>query len=79
MVFTAWIARARLTLANVSSNVASLTGVRSAMGLPLLVTAISACLVRMSELHTGSQVFTLDSDFRVYRRHGREAIPLITP
>jgi predicted nucleic acid-binding protein len=38
-----------------------------------------ACLVRMSELHDGARVFTLDSDFRVYRRHGRQAIPLIYP
>jgi predicted nucleic acid-binding protein len=38
-----------------------------------------ACLVRMAELHSSSRVFTLDSDFRIYRRHGRQAIPLIFP
>ena len=38
-----------------------------------------ACLVRMSELHRDSQVFTLDHDFAAYRRNGRERIPLITP
>ena len=38
-----------------------------------------ACLVRMSELWADSRVFTLDEDFRVYRRHGRQAIPLIFP
>ncbi len=38
-----------------------------------------ACLVRMSELWTDAPVFTLDSDFRIYRRHGRQAIPLLTP
>jgi len=38
-----------------------------------------ACLVRMTELHDRAQVFTLDSDFHRYRRHGRQAIPLITP
>lgn len=38
-----------------------------------------ACLVRMSELHTGSLVFTLDGDFRVYRHHGRQVIPLLAP
>jgi uncharacterized protein len=38
-----------------------------------------ACLVRMSELHRDAVVFTLDSDFRVYRRHRRQAIPLICP
>lgn len=38
-----------------------------------------ACLVRMSELHDRSRVFTLDSDFKLYRRHGRQSIPLIYP
>ena len=38
-----------------------------------------ACLVRMSEIHDRARVFTLDSDFRVYRRHGRQSIPLIYP
>lgn len=37
-----------------------------------------ACLVRMNELHGGA-VFTLDGHFRFYRRHGREAIPVIMP
>ncbi|MBC7366883.1 MAG: PIN domain-containing protein [Undibacterium sp.] len=38
-----------------------------------------ACLVRMTELHSNCRVFTLDSDFRRYRRHGRQTIPLICP
>ena len=38
-----------------------------------------ACLVRMSELHDGARVFTLDADFKLYRRHGRQTIPLIHP
>ncbi len=38
-----------------------------------------ACLVRMSELHDRSRVFTLDADFKLYRRHGRQSIPLIYP
>ncbi len=38
-----------------------------------------ACLVRMSELYPESRVFTLDGDFRVYRRNGRQMIPTITP
>jgi predicted nucleic acid-binding protein len=36
-----------------------------------------ACLVRMSELGPDTAVFTLDRDFNVYRRHGRQVIPLI--
>lgn len=38
-----------------------------------------ACLVRMSELHDPCRVLTLDSDFTVYRRHGRKVIPVLMP
>ncbi len=38
------------------------------------------CLIRMSELYPKHFVITTDlSDFRVYRRNRREAIPLICP
>jgi predicted nucleic acid-binding protein len=38
-----------------------------------------ACLVRMSELIDNSVVFTLDSDFHIYRKNGRKKIDLIIP
>ena len=38
-----------------------------------------ACLVRLSEIHSAGEVFTLDSDFHVYRRHGNKVIPLLMP
>lgn len=38
-----------------------------------------ACLVRLSEIHTTGEVFTLDSDFRIYRRHGTRVIPVLIP
>lgn len=38
-----------------------------------------ACLVRMSELHADSSVFTLDHHFRIYRKHSRRLIPTIMP
>ena len=38
-----------------------------------------ACLVRMSELFADCTVLTLDSDFRVYRRNGRQVIPVQMP
>lgn len=38
-----------------------------------------ACLVRMSELEPRSRILTLDSDFRVYRRNRRQAIPTVMP
>jgi uncharacterized protein len=38
-----------------------------------------ACLVRLSEMRDQPVVFTLDSDFRIYRRHGRLVIPTLMP
>lgn len=38
-----------------------------------------ACLVRLSEIHDASEVVTIDSDFRIYRRHGNKVIPLRMP
>ena len=38
-----------------------------------------ACLVRLSELHANAEVFTLNSDFRIYRRHGNKVIPVLIP
>jgi predicted nucleic acid-binding protein len=38
-----------------------------------------ACLVRMAERIHDSVVFTTDSDFRTYRKNGRQVIPLIIP
>ena len=39
-----------------------------------------ACIVRMSELMRDSRVVTVDrADFSVYRRHGRDLIPVIVP
>jgi len=38
-----------------------------------------ACLVRLSEMHAGAEVLTLDGDFRIYRRHGNKVIPVRMP
>ena len=38
-----------------------------------------ACLLRLSETHAHARVLTLDRDFKIYRRHGRQVIPLIFP
>ncbi len=38
-----------------------------------------ACLVRMSELTRNATVMTLDSDFRIYRRHGRRVVAVLSP
>ncbi len=38
-----------------------------------------ACLVRMSEIHEAAILLTFDTDFTIYRRHGRREIPLLMP
>ena len=38
-----------------------------------------ACLVRLSEIYESCLLLTLDSDFVIYRRHGRKTIPLLRP
>lgn len=38
-----------------------------------------ACLVRLTEVHAHSRILTTDSHFLVYRRNGRQLIPLVTP
>lgn len=38
-----------------------------------------ACLVRMTETLADPIVLTTDADFRVYRRHGRQVVPCVTP
>jgi uncharacterized protein len=38
-----------------------------------------ACLVRLAEQNQDCRVLTTDSDFRIYRRFGRQTIPLVIP
>jgi predicted nucleic acid-binding protein len=38
-----------------------------------------ACLVRMCETLADPVILTTDADFRVYRRHGRQVVPCMTP
>jgi len=38
-----------------------------------------ACLVRLAEIYDEASVITLDRDFSVYRKNGRQVIPLISP
>lgn len=37
------------------------------------------CLVRMAELSPTAQVFTLDQDFRIYRKNRAEPLGLVAP
>lgn len=38
-----------------------------------------ACLVRMTEIHPEPMILTTDSDFDIYRRHGRRIVPCVMP
>jgi predicted nucleic acid-binding protein len=38
-----------------------------------------ACLVRMAELYSGSNLLTIDSDFRIYRKNRNQEIKVIMP
>ena len=38
-----------------------------------------ACIVKMAELNERHAVFTLDSDFAIYRKHGREPLTIMSP
>ncbi len=38
-----------------------------------------ACLVRMTETEADPLLLTTDTDFRIYRRHGRQVVPCIMP
>jgi predicted nucleic acid-binding protein len=40
---------------------------------------VDACLVAMTEAKRDCRLLTVDSDFRIYRRFERQAIPLIIP
>ncbi len=38
-----------------------------------------ACLVRMTEIRSDAVILTTDTDFRIYRRHGRRVVPSVMP
>jgi uncharacterized protein len=38
-----------------------------------------ACLVRMTETLNDPVLLTTDTDFRIYRRHGRQVVPCVLP
>ncbi len=38
-----------------------------------------ACLVRLAEVYPQSPILTLDSDFSIYRKNGRQVIERISP
>jgi len=51
--------------------------VRKYASLP--ISFADACLVRMTEMIAEPLLLTADTDFQVYRRHGRRVIPCVMP
>ena len=45
----------------------------------LPISLADACLIRLAELNAGSVLLTLDSDFKIYRMHGRQVVPTRMP
>ena len=43
------------------------------------ISLADACLIHLAEINAGSPLLTLDSDFRIYRIHGRRTIPTLLP
>ena len=42
-------------------------------------TLADAALIQLAEMNDSPLLITTDSDFHVYRRHGRQTIPLVSP
>lgn len=38
-----------------------------------------ACIVRMAEIYPTSKVFTIDDDFRIYRKQDKKVLSLLIP
>lgn len=45
----------------------------------LFIDKADACLVRMSEILNHAKIFTLDSNFHIYRKNRSKIIPCIIP
>ena len=75
----AWVQQGVISLAfDAASEIERLLELqRSYRNLPM--DFADACLVRMTEQHERSSVLTTDSHFRIYRRNGRQIIPLRAP
>jgi predicted nucleic acid-binding protein len=70
--------RALATRFNLDDNVVAVTALlRKYASVPMSLA--DACLVRMSETMDDPLIVTTDSDFRIYRRHSRQAVPVLCP
>src|SRR6184192_1865958 len=68
--------RALLAAFNLDNNVESvLKHLQKYADLPMSLA--DACLVRMTETLPNPVILTTDTDFRIYRRHGRQVVPCV--
>ncbi len=67
----------RLAL-NLADELTLILGLRSKFA-DVPMSLADACLVRMSETLPGPLVLTTDTDFKIYRRHGRQVVPCLMP
>jgi predicted nucleic acid-binding protein len=70
--------RALIVAFDLGSNVESaIQLLQKYAGVPMSLA--DACLVRMTEMLPAPVILTTDSDFRIYRRHSRQMVPLMMP
>lgn len=76
---TALVERGVLSVAQLfDADAASITRlIRRYTNVPMSLA--DACLVRLVEITPHATLFTLDSDFEIYRQKGRRLIPLLAP
>lgn len=74
-----WVAQGALRIPFRLEAEAEPVRLLSAKYCDLPMSLADACLVRLAEILDDHHVCTLDSDFTIYRKHGKTPISLITP
>jgi len=74
-----WIAKGALSLPFNLQNEISMVAHLLVKYANVPMSLADGCLVRLAEIYPQSSIFTLDSDFQIYRKHGNQPIPLIFP
>jgi len=72
-----WIAKGALSLPFNLQNEISMVDHLLVKYANVPMSLADGCLVRLAEIYPQSSIFTLDSDFQIYRKHGNQPIPLI--
>ena len=75
----AWVRRRVINLAFAAEDASERLRVLQKAYRDRIMDFAAACGVRMSAINPRSCVRTTDSHFRIYRRKGRQTIPLLAP